>query len=104
MRGGVNLVAQRLAADIADVAVRLVLDPGPAVGLGEDEHLLAEQQLAVQGCPGIGAAAQVGAAGDDLHGPALRISRRLDPSTQALRGQIVAVGIKSGIETGHVSY
>ncbi len=92
-----DLLAQGVAADIADIAIGLVLDPGPARGLGEDEHLLAEQKLAVQRRIGDGLAAQVGVAGNDLHRPAFHIGRGLDPPAQALRGEVVAIGMESWV-------
>ena len=56
--------------DIADIAVALGLDPGPAFGFVEDRDIVAEQQLRVEAGIGARRLANIGDGGGDPRRPA----------------------------------
>ena len=85
---------------IADVAVPVELDPGPAFALIEHNGRLAEQSLRLERRRGVGGAAQGGGRLDDLDGGAFGEVRRLDQASQGGRGEIGADGGGAGIESG----
>ena len=95
--------AERGVGDVADIAVALGLDPGPAFDDVENVDVIAVQRLCAEAGIGPRRAADIGDRDANARRPAADEARRVHLAAQPFVGKVGSEGVKAGVAYGQIA-